>query len=356
MAWLDENNKAQLEWIEALPTGVKVRQRFEDQYRELTRDCLNAMYAWVEKPLQAARDGSGEPAMPVFPYSAEDLDDMSPNSVAQSITTFLMKSYEAVFGTDNIPWAAIASTPDQYYDTNKFDLLFDSDGLGKLKGAKWFTLGSALAMGAGEGTPGFFRKVPAVVGEEEEEGATAEAARVKEAEAEVARVKEAEAEAARVKQQQQMEEAARVKEAETEAAQVKEAEAEAAWVKEAEAEVARVKEAEAEAARVKKQQVEEAAARAKEAEVEAARAKGRKGRKRKAEDELVPEPEEERRWPVRNRQTPQEAERERNQKAAEEAARGKVKPSFEYVDTNPAKKPGVGKLGSLGRELEFLRN
>lgn len=34
--------------------------------------------------------------MPVFPYSAEDLNDMSPNSVAQSITAFLTKSYGKV--------------------------------------------------------------------------------------------------------------------------------------------------------------------------------------------------------------------------------------------------------------------
>ncbi|KAJ7027125.1 hypothetical protein C8F04DRAFT_1189936 [Mycena alexandri] len=291
MAWLDENNKAQLEWIEALPIGVK-----------------------VEKPLQdyaAARDDSGEPTMPVFPYSAEDLDDMSPNSVAQLITTFLMKLY---------------GRPVVYVG-----------------------LGIGHGHGRRDATPGFFRKLPAVVGEEEEEGATAEAAWVK--------------------QQQQMEEAVRVKEAETEAVQVKEAEAEAVRVKEAEDELARVKEAEAEAARVKQQQMEEAVAWAKEAEeaakeAEAAQvkeAKGRKGRKRKAEDELVPEPEQERWRPVRNCQTPQEAERECNQKAAEEAARRKVKPSAHSISAlkmsiRIQRKPVVGKLGSPGRDLSSLAN
>ncbi|KAJ7694296.1 hypothetical protein B0H16DRAFT_1845749 [Mycena metata] len=177
MGWLNEKNQLKLEWVETVPSGVKVRQRFEDQYKELTRSCLNAMYAWAEKPLQdyvATRDGSAAPAAPVFPHTAEALNDMSPNAVGQSIHAFLTKSYEAAFGNGAIPWAAIASAPSEYFDTEKFDVSFDSTGLESFQG-KWHALGSILASGAGEGTSGFFRKVSAVVGEKEAE---AEAERV----------------------------------------------------------------------------------------------------------------------------------------------------------------------------------
>ncbi|KAJ7739012.1 hypothetical protein B0H16DRAFT_1759458 [Mycena metata] len=170
MGWLNEKNQLKLEWVETVPSGVKVRQRFEDQYKELTRSCLNAMYAWAEKPLQdyvATRDSSAAPAAPVFPHTAEALNDVSPNAVGQSIHAFLTKSY-AAFGNGAIPWAAITSAPSEYFDTEKFDVSFDSTGLESFQG-KWHALGEILASGAGEGTLGFFRKVSAAVGEKEAE-------------------------------------------------------------------------------------------------------------------------------------------------------------------------------------------
>ncbi|KAJ6484558.1 hypothetical protein DFH09DRAFT_1339991 [Mycena vulgaris] len=69
MGWLDEQGEIQFEWVEALPKGVDIRQRFEDQYPQLVTNSINAMYAWAKKPLQdyaAARDGSSGPVAPVF--------------------------------------------------------------------------------------------------------------------------------------------------------------------------------------------------------------------------------------------------------------------------------------------------
>ncbi|KAJ7846639.1 hypothetical protein B0H13DRAFT_2407768 [Mycena leptocephala] len=194
-AWVDEHGKLQLDWVEAIPEGIRVRQPFEKQYAKLTSDYINAMYAWAEKPLQAARDASTRPAPPIFPVTAEALDDMSPNMVAHTVTSFLVKSYHTVFGSEDIPWAAIASAPDEYYDTVKFDLAFGSKGLEELKSTQWHALATTLASSAGEGTSGFFRKASPVGGEEEEHGCGTE-------EAEEARLKR-EAEEARLKREEE---------------------------------------------------------------------------------------------------------------------------------------------------------
>jgi hypothetical protein len=45
----------------------------------------------------AAHDTSTRPAPPIFPVTTEALDDMSPNMVAQTVTSFLVKSYRASF-------------------------------------------------------------------------------------------------------------------------------------------------------------------------------------------------------------------------------------------------------------------
>ncbi|KAJ7829737.1 hypothetical protein B0H14DRAFT_3465406 [Mycena olivaceomarginata] len=267
MGWLNERGEIQFEWSEALPKGVVIEQRFEDKYPQLVSDSINTMYEWAKKGLQdyaAAHDGSpGQPA-PVFPVSVEALDDMSPNML-----------YKVAFGdeTQNIPWPTIATAPDRYYDVGKFDLVFSSSGLEGFKGTQWHLLGAALAVGAGDGSSGFFRKGSALAGGEEDAGlqckddeevedahkaAEAEEAR-KEDEAEAAR-KEDEAEDTR--KEDEAEAARKADEAED---THKKDEVEAAC-KEDEAEDAR-KEDEAEAAR----KADEAEATRKEDEVEAAR-------------------------------------------------------------------------------------
>ncbi|KAJ6525512.1 hypothetical protein DFH09DRAFT_1328874 [Mycena vulgaris] len=365
MGWLDEQGEIQFEWVEALPKGVDIRQRFEDQYPQLVTSSINTMYAWAKKPLQdyaAARDGSSRPVAPVFPVSVEALDDMSPNMVAQTVTVFLLKSYKAAFGDENIPWPAITTAPDEYYDVEKFELVFSSSGLQGFRGAQWHGLGAVLAAGAGEGSSGFFCKGSAVAcGEEGEEEAECskrkheeedapckeeeEDVRVQEAarkEEEDARVREAarkeeEEEAERLKRRREEEDArAARKEEEEEAERLKRKREEDARVQEA----ARKEEEEKEAERVWEEeahQQEEERLKGDEEE-EAPPPKGKKGRKRKAEEAGF-EPEEggAARRTARTRQTPAEAEAERQKKMATATA-GKRKPGYSYIEKTPVKK------------------
>ncbi|KAJ7802971.1 hypothetical protein B0H13DRAFT_651179 [Mycena leptocephala] len=320
-AWLDEHGQLQLDWVEAVPEGIRVRQPFEKQYAKLTSDYINAMYAWAEKPLQdfvAARDNSARPAPPVFPVSAEALDDMSPNMVAQTVTGFLVKSYHAVFGSEDIPWTAIASTPDEYYDTVKFDIAFGSKGLEELKSTQWHALATTLASGAGEGTSGSSarhlqwparrRSMGWHGGGGGGGGGASQAgggggARLKQEEE--ARSKR-EAEEARLKR----EEEARLKREEEEARLKREEEA-----------------------RLKREK-EEQAGRSQEGDTPKPL-----GRKRKPEEQLVPEDASAVRRTGRTRLTPEEAKAEREKKLAVTVGVGKVKPSYEYVTVlrSPAK-------------------
>ncbi|KAJ7024816.1 hypothetical protein C8F04DRAFT_1269959 [Mycena alexandri] len=203
MAWVDEHDELHLEWVEALPQGVKVHQRFENQYPKITKSFINAMHGWAKQPLQeyaAARNGPREPSAPVFTVTDED----------------------AAFGDEVIPWASIASKPEEYYDTKKFDdVVFTADGVEGLKGGQWFTLGAALAAGAGEGSSGFFRKVSAVV-EIDEADKAAEAQRKVDEAAEAAEAQRKVDEAAE-EAQRKVDEAAEAQRKEDEARKVDEA-------------------------------------------------------------------------------------------------------------------------------------
>ncbi|KAJ7847134.1 hypothetical protein B0H14DRAFT_3453984 [Mycena olivaceomarginata] len=399
MGWVNERGEIQFEWSEALPKGVVIEQRFEDKYPQLVSDSINTMYAWVKKGLQdyaAARDGSpGQPA-PVFPVSVEALDDMSPNMVAQTVTDFLIKSYKAAFGdeTRNIPWPTIATAPDQYYDVGKFDLVFSSSGLEGFKGTQWHLLGAALAVGAGDGSSGFFRKGSALAGgeedarlqrkDDEEVEDARKAAEAEEAckvdEAEAAR-KEDGAEAAAARKAADAEDAPyaadgedarRAADAEDapNTADAEDARRVADPRKEDEAEAAR-KEDEAEAV-CKVADAEDApntadaedARRAadpeqgrKEDEAEAARkeADAEGVRKTKApEDGLEADEEGAAHRTARARKTPAEAEAERKEKLAA-ATSEKRKPGYSYVEKSPVKKGRGERDLKFGRELKFAR-
>ncbi|KAJ7046018.1 hypothetical protein C8F04DRAFT_338071 [Mycena alexandri] len=349
MCWVDGNGVPQLDWVEAVPDAITIRQPFEKQYAEVSQNSLNSLHAWAGKALQdylAGDNASTRHAPPVFPVSAEALDDMSPNMVAQTVTSFLGKSYQAAFASRDIPWSAIARAPNEYYDTAKFDLAFSSDGLGGFKSIQWHALALTLASGAGDGSSGFFRK--ARVAGEEADG-EAEAARLEREAEDVRREHEAEAvrpeqeeEAARLEQledvrRKQEAEAARL-EQEAEAARL-EQEAEAARL-EQEAEVARL-EQEAEAARLEQEaeaarlEQEEKDAR-REREVEGIASGGKRGKKRSAETQLVPADVGRERRSTRKHQTPEEAKLEREQKLVSAAGTSK-KPSFEYVAKSPIK-------------------
>ncbi|KAJ7848104.1 hypothetical protein B0H13DRAFT_1906931 [Mycena leptocephala] len=366
MGWLDERGKVELEWAEAVSEGVRPRQPFTTQYKQLADDCLDAMYTWAEKPLKdyvAARDHPLQTA-PIFPLTAEALNDISPNALAHMVSSFLVDSYQAAFGTREIPWEAIASAPSEYYDTGNFDVVFASSGLAGLKG----------------GTSGFFRKacpmtVPAGGENEAEQARIAreeEQARVdreeeqahvdrEEEQGRIAREEEQarvdrEKEQARVDREKEQgriareEEQARVDREKEQARIAREEEQARADREKEQARIAREEEQaradrEKEQARIAREEEQARIARAEEEkgageeritpdEDEEAPLKKR-GRKRKAEYQLRPEDAGEDtgvlRRTGRTRQTPQEAKAEREKKVAATVGAAKVKPSYEYV-------------------------
>ncbi|KAJ6479353.1 hypothetical protein DFH09DRAFT_1341713 [Mycena vulgaris] len=125
------------------------------------------MYAWAEKPLKEYatdnRQVSMDGAPPVFGLSADDLADLAPKIVTQKVTRFLTESYEAVFGIGDVPWAAIASAADKYYDAALLPFPFPSTGPEDLTITKLYELANTLASVAGTGTYGFFHEIQVVV-------------------------------------------------------------------------------------------------------------------------------------------------------------------------------------------------
>ncbi|KAJ7024999.1 hypothetical protein C8F04DRAFT_1191913 [Mycena alexandri] len=358
MSWLDTKGELQMEWAyrlsraEATSEGINVRQRFNIQYRDLTRENANAMYAWAKPALQeyAVLQGSVDDEPIIFDMRLEAVNDATPNMLAQAVTTFLVASYKAAFGSEDIPWAAIASAPDDFYETVKFpDIVVSSTGLAGLKAPQWYPWASSLAAGVGEGSAGFFRKPAAVWGDDSPHGdATAEAASLKEEEEKREQTAKATAEAA---------EAAHLMEEKEKREQT--AEAEAARLKEEEEreQAAKAMEA-AEAARLEEEKEKEKREQMVKATVEAVRLKEEEekrkkdGRKRKADDELVGEEEKKGRkkqkedHPAggvrapRARKTPAQAEAECQEKRRQELIAIQERgggPSWEY--TSPVSSP-----------------
>ncbi|KAJ7918111.1 hypothetical protein B0H13DRAFT_300871 [Mycena leptocephala] len=155
MAWLNTEGRVNFEWVEAVPDGIHVRQPFEKKHEQLFKDTVNSMYEWAEKPLK----GGVKAVTPLFPLSAEALDDISVKKLAHTVTGFLAESYEAAFGSQDIPWADIAREPHNYYDTAQLPHGFPDTGLAALTRTEWFELASKLVSAAGSGTLGFFRQL-----------------------------------------------------------------------------------------------------------------------------------------------------------------------------------------------------
>ncbi|KAJ7036996.1 hypothetical protein C8F04DRAFT_1181012 [Mycena alexandri] len=303
-AWIDEHGEPQLDWVEAIPSSIRIPESFEKQNKRLVGNNLDAMYAWAAQPLKDLVATGSAQDTPTFPLSLEALDDTAPKALAHTVTTFLSESYEAAFGSLekplDIPWADVAQNAPKYYDNTHCPVVFTSSGLTELTRAQWDALATTLASTAGAGTFGFFRKAPAVPREE--------AGLEQEAEEEVCHKEEE----ARLEREQEAE--ARRKQVEEEAHR-----------KEEEGHLEREQEAEG-----RRKQAEEARRKG-EQEAEA-----RHKQKRKAEAQLVPEGAGTGRRTSRKRLTPEEAKLERQQKLAAEVANGK-KPGYEYVRKSPAK-------------------
>ncbi|KAJ7732903.1 hypothetical protein DFH07DRAFT_780748 [Mycena maculata] len=307
--------------IEAVPEGIHVRQSFETQYVKLVEECLNGMYVWADKPLKdyaATLEDSAEGAPPVFPLGADAVDEMCPKDLAQTVTSFLVDSYQAAFGSREIPWAAIANAPDEYYDAVKFPLGFAPNGLAELTWNQFYDWATALASGAGAGTSGLFRKTPSSVPPSPRSSSPPAEGR------EVERLKEHEAE-----------------EREAEEREAEEREREAAHLRH-EAE-------EREAERLRR----EAEDRHAEEEGGVLSAQKKTGRQRKADTQLVPEDAVTAGHPSRARKTPQEAALERAAKLAA-TVRGAGRPRYEYVAKSPVKgAPGSTKSSQISSPQIF---
>ncbi|KAJ6513995.1 hypothetical protein DFH09DRAFT_1099861 [Mycena vulgaris] len=365
-----------VDWVEteAVPDGIVVPETFRKLNPPLVQQTLNAMYAWAEEPLKkylATREAPTQRVSPVFPLSTGDLDDQSHKALAQTLTEYLVASFDAAFDSRQIPWADIVADPEHYYDVTRFEFSFALAGVADLSRAQVYELAGVLAAGAG--TQVFFRaptpssragsptrphsppprtppaphtppprtptpprtpsarpQTPTGPGSPRRE---AEEARLKHEAKEARLRREAEEETARLKQAEEEEVARLRREAEEEEARLKQGEEAARLKREAEEEAGRLKrEAEEESARLVRKAKEEEARLVREAE-EAARPSKEGGRggpkkggkKRKAEEQLAREEGAVRRT-GRPRQTPEEAKLEREKKVAATGGRKTTKP------------------------------
>ncbi|KAJ7866768.1 hypothetical protein B0H14DRAFT_3592254 [Mycena olivaceomarginata] len=311
----------------------------------------------------------------------------------------------AAFGNEEIPWAAIANEPNEYYNADEFSIGFASTGLAELTRAQWDDLAMGLASVAGEGTagpemqsppplppsppppsPGPERQgspppppgpevqappppppppppraevqgslarpptpLPEKRDKKEEEVRVQQEEKLKlekrekEKAVRVQREHEKKEEEARMQRVREKEEAARVQ-------QGREGE------KEEEVRVQREQEREEEAARAHR---EKEGGHREEEEIQPPPKK--RGRKRKADEQLVPEdvPVSDyghaRGRPSRMRKTPKEAEEERKKQLAATLC-GTGKPGWEYVDRSPTKGAAVkGKRRSTSPWIELKR-
>ncbi|KAJ7118163.1 hypothetical protein C8R44DRAFT_878793 [Mycena epipterygia] len=163
MGWLDESGQVIFE-TEAVPDEIDVPEMFRKRNPQLVKETINAMYTWAEEPLKeylATRECGAKRASPVFPTSTEALDDLSHKAIMEKVTNYLEESFEAAFGSGEIPWAEIASDPDHYYDATRFQFGFALTGLTELTRPQWFELASKLAEDAGPGTARFFHQARA---------------------------------------------------------------------------------------------------------------------------------------------------------------------------------------------------
>ncbi|KAJ7434808.1 hypothetical protein B0H11DRAFT_2257889 [Mycena galericulata] len=280
---------------------------------------------------------------------------------------------EAAFVSEDIPWAAIASQPNEYYDTAKFEVSFASNGVSELTLAEWHELAKKLAAGAGAGTSGFFRKVPPPMpapprspsphrstSPPPAEGREAERLKEREAEErdrEAAHLRCEAEEAARLRREAEVREA---EEREREVARRGHKAEEAARLRreaeerEAEEREAEEHEREAERLRCEAEELEEEGRHAEEEEVPPVPKKT--GRKRKAVIQLVPEDAGVAGVagrPSRTRKTPKEAELERAAKI-KATVHGAGKPGYEYVERSPVKGARGGARRSTTRGANRL--
>ncbi|KAJ7432231.1 hypothetical protein B0H11DRAFT_2260965 [Mycena galericulata] len=411
MGWLNVDGRVHLEWqvvislirayhlqfassrAEAVPKGIDVSETFKKTYPPLAQEFLDSIHDWAKKPLKdymATLEDSAKGAVAVFPLTVAATDDVTGKELTEILTSFFAESYEAAFGSREIPWATIANEPGVYYDTTKFLFRFTSDGLAHLTLSQRSDMATALASDAGAGSSGFFRKerereaarLRREAEEREREGREREEREAEEREREEherEKREEREREAARLRreveerereehegrerekrEEREREEREREKreEREREAARLRreaeerereehegrkrekreEREREEREREKREEREAEEREREVERLRCEAEEHEAEGSHAEEEEEEeVSLAPKKRGRKRKAELELGPEDTGAAGRPSRARKTPQEAKLDREAKI-KAAVRGTGKPRYEYVEKSPVKR------------------
>ncbi|KAJ7729990.1 hypothetical protein DFH07DRAFT_969310 [Mycena maculata] len=158
MAWLNEDGKVIFE-TEAVPDDIGVPETFKKLNESLVKKTLDVMYVWAEEPLKeylSTHEAPTRRVSPVFPLSMEDLDDRSHKAIVQTLTDYLVASFDAAFDSREIPWEDIATEPEHYYDVTRFEFNFPLAEVADLSRAQVYELAAVLAAGAGTGTSGFF--------------------------------------------------------------------------------------------------------------------------------------------------------------------------------------------------------
>ncbi|KAJ6537828.1 hypothetical protein B0H19DRAFT_1078946 [Mycena capillaripes] len=128
--------------IEAVPKDICVFEKFKHKHKELVQANINAVHTWAEQPLNGetwhldnesciltcanslcsdlAPEDSATSALHIFFLTEEGVDD----KLAKKVMIFLTELYQATFRGHKIPWTAIASEPNVYYDVAKYQLNF----------------------------------------------------------------------------------------------------------------------------------------------------------------------------------------------------------------------------------------
>ncbi|KAK6971739.1 acid protease [Favolaschia claudopus] len=163
VAWLDETGVVRMNWVEGIPSKMDVHRSFKDECSDAVESIVNRFHDFAKKPLQnyaAALKVSKKQSVPLFPISVAEGEDMDLNDLKSVITSFLRASFDSAFGSEDVPWSAIATNPNKYYDPSQFTIKIPASGPDAWKARQWYDAAEMLATVAGVGSGGFFRKEP----------------------------------------------------------------------------------------------------------------------------------------------------------------------------------------------------
>ncbi|KAJ7019264.1 hypothetical protein C8F04DRAFT_1197913 [Mycena alexandri] len=159
MSWLGEDGQMKFRWAESVPKELALPV-FKETYKPLVEEACNTIYKWSEVSLRALEldAGRADTSGPSFPLTVEGVEDASPKALVTVVKKYLADSYAAAFGTTDIPWGDIETTPANFYDVTQFEPKVSLSRVDALTRDELYELGGMLAAVAGTGTRGLFRK------------------------------------------------------------------------------------------------------------------------------------------------------------------------------------------------------